>query len=76
MDKVARIHPEGMVHSGLSDHESLIPVPVELIGTLHYLQSARVMEVFANIMGEEENKKKYNQLASELTSKIKQEFWD
>ena len=76
MDKVARLHPEGIVHSGLSDHESLTPVPVELIGTLHYLQSARVMKVFANIMGEEENKKKYNQLASELTSKIKQEFWD
>ena len=66
MDKVARLHPEGIVHTGLSDHESLSFVPVELIGTLHYLQSARIMKEFAGIMKDQESKSKYNQ-----TNKIK-----
>ncbi len=37
MKKVAALHPGAWVESGLSDHESLSPVPVELIGTFHYL---------------------------------------
>jgi alpha-L-rhamnosidase len=76
MDKAARIHPEGMVHQGLSDHESLEPVPVELIGTGHYLQCARIMETFAEVMGDQANKEKYGQLARRLKEQIKAEFWD
>ena len=33
MEKVERIHPDGIADEGLSDHESLEPVPVELTGT-------------------------------------------
>ena len=76
MDKVARLHPEGIVHSGLSDHESLTPVPVELIGTLHYLQSARVMKTFADLMQDEKQKVKYEQLSSVLEQKLREKFWD
>lgn len=76
MDKVARIHPDGIVHTGLSDHESLIPVPVELIGTIHYLQSARTMKFFAGLMGDNINKNKYDELALELEKKLRGEFWD
>ncbi len=76
MDKAARIHPEGMVHEGLSDHESLEPVPVELTGTCHYLQCARVMQTFAAVMGDKENERKFAQLAQKLKSLIKTEFWD
>ncbi|MGB2435762.1 MAG: family 78 glycoside hydrolase catalytic domain, partial [Flavobacteriaceae bacterium] len=75
MDKVARIHPEGIVHKGLSDHESLSPVPVQLIGTLHYLQTARIMKVFAGIMEDRKSQSKYHQLASDLTKKIREAFW-
>ena len=75
MDKVARIHPEGIVHKGLSDHESLSPVPVELIGTLHYLQTARIMKVFAGIMEDRKSQSKYHQLACDLTKKIREAFW-
>jgi alpha-L-rhamnosidase len=75
MDKVARIHPEGIVHKGLSDHESLSPVPVQLIGTLHYLQTARIMKVFAGIMEDRNSQSKYHQLASDLTKKIREAFW-
>ncbi|MDD4109504.1 MAG: family 78 glycoside hydrolase catalytic domain, partial [Prolixibacteraceae bacterium] len=49
MEKAARIHPEGIVDEGLGDHESLQPVPSELIGTCHYLLCARIMGQFASL---------------------------
>jgi alpha-L-rhamnosidase len=76
MDKAAGIHPEGIVHEGLSDHESLEPVPVELTGTCHYLQCARIMQTFASVMGDKENESKYARLAQKLKSLVKAEFWD
>jgi alpha-L-rhamnosidase len=76
MNKVARLHPEGLVDKGLSDHESMEPVPVELIGTGHYLQCARIMQTFASVMGDEENEKKYGQLADKLQNLLRAEFWD
>jgi alpha-L-rhamnosidase len=76
MNKVARIHPEKIVDKGLSDHESLQPVPVQLIGTTHYLKSAEIMQKFATLMGDNENEEKYGRLASELKELVKAEFWD
>lgn len=76
MEKVARIHPEGVIDQGLSDHESLEPVPVQLTGTCHYLQCARIMETFAAVVGDQENEKKYGQLADKLKKLVKAEFWD
>jgi len=76
MDKVARIHPEGIVNSGLSDHESLEPVSVQLTGTCHYLQCAEIMQTFARVMGDIESEQKYAILAEKLKSIIKAEFWD
>lgn len=76
MDKAAMIHPEGIVDKGLSDHESLEPVPVQLTGTGHYLQCARIMKTFAGVMGKEADVKKYEALADKLKNQIKAEFWD
>jgi alpha-L-rhamnosidase len=76
MEKVARIHPDGLVDWGLSDHESLEPVPVQLTGTGHYLQCARIMHTFASVMGDELNKVKYGELEKRLENLIKTEFWD
>ena len=76
MEKAARIHPEGWVDSGLGDHESLIPVPVELTGTSHYLLCARIMQEFASIMDDSDGEKQYNQLAEKIKSRLKGEFWD
>ena len=76
MDKVARIHPDGIVDQGLSDHESLEPVPVQLTGTSHYLQCARIMKTFASVMGDKEKEQKYEKLAEKLKNLIKAEFWD
>jgi len=76
MDKAARLHPGGLVDSGLSDHESLEPVPVELTGTCHYLQCARIMEEFAIIMGDQDSEHQYRRLADHLESLVREEFWD
>ena len=76
MDKAARIHPNGIVDNGLSDHESMEPVPVELTGTSHFLQCARIMQIFAAVMGDSENEQKYAQLAKKLKGLIQAEFWD
>jgi alpha-L-rhamnosidase len=76
MEKAARIHPDGIVDKGLSDHESMEPVPVQLTGTAHYLQCARIMQTFASIMGDSEIEKKYADLTEKLTNLIKAEFWD
>jgi alpha-L-rhamnosidase len=76
MDKVARIHPDKIVDQGLSDHGSLEPVPVQLIGTTHYLKSARIMQIFASVMGDKENEEKYSRLAGELKDMVKARFWD
>ncbi|WP_373496474.1 family 78 glycoside hydrolase catalytic domain [Aquiflexum sp.] len=76
MDKAARIHPEGLVNEGLADHESLEPVPVQLIGTGHYLQCANIMETFATIMGDSKSAANYAQLAANLKGILKETFWD
>jgi len=76
MDKVDRIHPGGMVDWGLSDHESLEPVPVQLTGTCHYLQCARIMSTFAGIMGDTAAMVEYEQLAIHLQELLKHKFWD
>jgi len=76
MDKAARIHPDGIVDQGLSDHESLEPVPVELTGTLHYLQSTRIMKLFSSLMDDKVNMERYDKLSQKLEKIIKARFWD
>ena len=76
MEKVARLHPNGIVDQGLSDHESLEPVPVQLTGTCHYLQCARIMEKFAELMHDQTNQIKYARLGEKLKNLVKAKFWD
>jgi len=75
MEKVRRLHPEGIVDAGLGDHESLLEAPVELTGTAHYLQCARIMKEFADLMDDTEGFKKYSALESELSELIVNNFW-
>ncbi|MDN5200349.1 family 78 glycoside hydrolase catalytic domain [Fulvivirgaceae bacterium BMA10] len=75
MAKVKHLHPEGIVKSGLSDHESLQPVPVELTGTTHYLQCARIMQKFASFMGDEGHQKEFESLANKLSTIVLEKFW-
>ncbi|MBN2417362.1 family 78 glycoside hydrolase catalytic domain [bacterium] len=76
MDKAARIHPLGLVVEGLSDHESLQPVPVELTGTAHYLQCAEIMARFAGLQGDRKNRARFQSLADTLRSILREKFWD
>ncbi len=75
MDKAGRLHPSGVVDRGLSDHESLVKVPVQLIGTTHYLQCARIMTHFAALMNDKENGKRFAALAEELSGIVLYRFW-
>ncbi len=76
MEKVARLHPEGIVRSGLADHEALQKVPVELIGTTHYLDCARIMTHFASIMGDSENEERFRMLAIRLKNMMLKMYWN
>jgi alpha-L-rhamnosidase len=75
MDKVKRLHPNGIVDKGLSDHESMVKVPVQLIGTTHYLDCARIMQRFAKIRHDYAGIKKFNELEISLTRKLLDQFW-
>ena len=75
MEKAARLHPGAIVDKGLSDHESLEPVPVELIGTSHYLQCARIMKKFAILMDDQDNEEHFGELADELSKNLLDGFW-
>jgi alpha-L-rhamnosidase len=76
MEKAARIHPSGIVDKGLSDHESLVRVPVKLIGTTHYLDCARIMKKFAEMMNDVENEKKFGKLADDLSQAVLEMYWN
>ncbi len=75
MEKVARLHPEGIVNKGLGDHESMIPVTVELIGTTHYLKCAEIMKNFAILMNDKVNFEKFSTLQKYLSSILVTKFW-
>ncbi len=75
MQKVARLHPDYIVNKGLGDHESMIPVPVQLTGTAHYLQAAGIMKRFAALMGDLANEKKFAELETTIRSKMQEAFW-
>ena len=75
MEKVARLHPGGIVKKGLADHESMIPVPVELIGTTHYLKCAEIMKRFAILNKDKANTEKFGDLEQKLAAQILSMFW-
>jgi alpha-L-rhamnosidase len=75
MDKVRKLHPEEIVNKGLSDHESMEKVPVQLIGTTHYLDCARIMKKFAEIRKDARNMARFAKLEQSLTGKLLDLFW-
>jgi alpha-L-rhamnosidase len=75
MAKAARLHPDALVDQGLSDHESLEPVPVELTGTAHYLQCARIMKRFAMLMDDPGQADRFGSLEDEITNNLLDLFW-
>ena len=76
MEKAARLHPSGIVDKGLSDHESLVKVPVKLIGTTHYLDCARIMKRFARMMNDKTNERKFGDLATGIEKSVRRMYWE
>ncbi|MEI7423942.1 MAG: family 78 glycoside hydrolase catalytic domain [Prolixibacteraceae bacterium] len=75
MDKVRRLHPDEIIDKGLSDHESMVKVPVQLIGSTHYLDCARIMQRFAKLRNDLPNLERFKVLEQNLTRKILNQFW-
>ncbi len=75
MDKVKRLHPDGLIDKGLSDHESMEKVPVQLIGTTHYIDCARIMQRFAQVRHDAANAKHFSELEQSLTRKLLDRYW-
>jgi len=76
MNKVERLNPSKIIEPGIGDHESLVNVPVQLMGTTHYLECARVMQKFARIMGDKSNEEKYSKLEADLINIVLEMFWN
>lgn len=75
MDKAARLHPSGIVDKGLSDHESLVNVPVQLMGTAAYLKSAQVMKEFSIILHSKENEQRFAALEEKIRRSLRDMYW-
>lgn len=75
MDKVKRLHPAEIIDKGLSDHEAIVKVPVQLIGSTHYLECARIMKRFAKIKQDESAFSRFDTLEKSLTRKLLDLYW-
>lgn len=75
MDKAARIHPSGIVDKGLSDHESLVNVPVQLMGTAAYLKAAQVMKDFSAILHQKDNEQRFAALEEKIRHSLRDMYW-
>lgn len=75
MEKAARLIPGLIVTEGLGDHESLIPVPVQITGTCHYLKAAKVMKEFAAMMDDRMNEEKFARLEDAIRNELFEKFW-
>lgn len=76
MEKAARIHPSGIVDKGLGDHESLVNVPVQLIGTAAYLNSARIMIRISTVMGDQKSVVRFSELESKIKNNLLDMYWN
>lgn len=75
MDKASRIHPSGIVDKGLADHESLVNVPVQLVGTVAYLRVAEIMKGFSALMQDKTNEQRFAHLENKIRSQLKDMYW-
>lgn len=75
MNKAKRLLGSQLVKNGLADHESLEPVPVELVGSLHYYHCQRVMQRFAGILGKESEALAYKQEADLYQQRLVDSLW-
>lgn len=75
MEKAGRLLGQDLVRSGLADHESLLPVPVQLVGSLHYYRSMRIMENFAGLAGQDADAERYRNMANSYQRLLVDSLW-
>jgi alpha-L-rhamnosidase len=75
MEKAARIHPDGVVDKGIGDHESIINVPVQLIGTAAYLNSAKIMVRLSELMRDSVNQIRFKELEQKIKDQMLSMYW-
>ncbi|MCD6347095.1 MAG: family 78 glycoside hydrolase catalytic domain, partial [Bacteroidales bacterium] len=75
IQKALTIHGMDLVRKGLADHESLIPVPVELIGTANYYKSLRILQKFAALVEDSLSVKVYDKCADQIQTIMRDSLW-
>ncbi|VAV85365.1 alpha-L-rhamnosidase, partial [hydrothermal vent metagenome] len=65
-----------IISKGLSDHESLAPIPTEEMVTPLYFQSAKIMEKLAMIMDQKEDANRYKVLSANIKKAYLDRFND
>jgi len=74
LDLVASQHEDHIIRDGLSDHEGLEPAPAAPMATPLYYQSAHLLSRLAAILGREDDRERYADLAREIRGKYVREF--
>lgn len=76
IDLVTKENPDFIIHSGLSDHESLTENPPDVMVTPLYYQSVMIMEELAKIMGYNKDAEKYRDLGAKISKAYTDQFLD
>jgi len=66
LDLVAAQNPKHIISEGLSDHEGLEPAPASKLVTPLYVESARLLSRLAGLLGQEQDRQRYDRLAGEI----------
>jgi len=76
LDLVTGQYPDHIVTEGLSDHEGLEPAPAPVLVTPLYAESARLCSRLAGLLGREEDRQRYAELAAAIGDAWQAEFLD
>ncbi|MFO7616740.1 MAG: family 78 glycoside hydrolase catalytic domain, partial [Bacteroidales bacterium] len=75
IEKVERLHPDGWITAGLSDHESLKPVPAELIQNTHLFAVYRTMETMATVMADDRKILEFKKKTQDIRNRLVDSLW-
>ena len=74
LNLVMEQYPDFIVHDGLSDHEALTRSPAKELVTPLYYYSAKMLAELANILGYEDDMKKFEALSENIKSAYLEQF--
>jgi len=74
LDLVGAQNPDHIISDGLSDHEGLEPAPAPPMVTPLYSESARLLSRLADVLGLDEDKRRYERLAADIRGAYLRDF--